>query len=298
MLLNAASPLRRVRARNVYCPTLFELKTTAIDDTVAAYNGTNRVGTANWLLMVLVPSETGKKIVSAESKKILDDLGAVSILRTARDRDPEFGNQVSAVKAFQHQRFAKTYSDLSQQPRYARGVQFFLSDLYGPIDFSERDHQFARVVPSIVRLFPAEIVRTVSVLSALHALSEQLDSEMAEALGKRPIDKTGYAWAWREVGKPEKREAQIDYMMQVGLALDRLTRKTLLRHSLKLMRLPADRAGLGALQSFLESGFDTFRDLGGARDFLQIVAYRERHEAEKLFSGVENDEEIHTQPHK
>jgi hypothetical protein len=38
------------------------------------------------------------------------------------------------------------------------------------------------------------------------------------------------------------------------------------------MRGPARSAGLAALQSFLESGFDTFRGMRGAGEFLSTIA--------------------------
>jgi hypothetical protein len=48
---------------------------------------------------------------------------------------------------------------------------------------------------------------------------------------------------------------------------------------LRMMRGPASAAGLGALQRFLESGFDTFRAMakrpGGAEGFLEIIEARE-----------------------
>jgi hypothetical protein len=59
----------------------------------------------------------------------------------------------------------------------------------------------------------------------------------------------------------------------------RLTRTAGLRLMLKMMRGPAAAAGLGALQRFLECGFDTFaamaRRRGGAEDFLSIIQARE-----------------------
>jgi hypothetical protein len=58
-------------------------------------------------------------------------------------------------------------------------------------------------------------------------------------------------------------------MLAVGTALDRYTRNPLLRHSLRLMRGPAQAAGLGVLQAFLERGFDTFGEMRGATEFLQ-----------------------------
>ena len=52
-----------------------------------------------------------------------------------------------------------------------------------------------------------------------------------------------------------------------------------------LMRVPARAAGLGRLQTFLELGFDTFRDMRGADEFLNTVAGRERSLAAALFAG-------------
>ena len=73
-------------------------------------------------------------------------------------------------------------------------------------------------------------------------------------------------------------------MLAVGRALDRYTRNPLLRHSLRLMRTPAKAAGLSALQQFLETGFDTFREMDGADEFLGTIATRERDLAARLFA--------------
>jgi hypothetical protein len=51
------------------------------------------------------------------------------------------------------------------------------------------------------------------------------------------------------------------------------------------MRGPASAAGLGILQAFLERGFDTFRDMRGAQEFLATVTLRERELAARLFAG-------------
>lgn len=220
---------------------------------------------------------------------ILQKLQQVAAERARRAGDALLAARVAAVKQFQHRRFSNTYADLLGDRRYGRAAAFFLEDLYGPADFSDRDAQFARIVPALVRLFPREIVNTVSELADLHALSEQLDSAMAAALPSPAFDGRDYADAWRQVGDPAVREKQIALMMAVGTALERYTRNPLLRHSLRLMRAPAQAAGLGALQSFLERGFDTFRGMGGAADFLRIIAERERGLARRLFEGGQTD---------
>jgi hypothetical protein len=212
-------------------------------------------------------------------------LQAVAAERAGRTADPVLAERVAAVKAFQHARFAHTYADLLADRRYAKAATFFLEDLYGPTDFAERDTQFARIVPALVRMFPREIVATVADLAALHALSERLDSALARALQTTAIDGHHYGQAWRTVAEPVAREQQIALMLAVGTALDKYTRNPLLRHSLRLMRSPAKAAGMGALQQFLETGFDTFRAMGGAQEFLRTIAQRERELAARLFGG-------------
>lgn len=221
-------------------------------------------------------------------ESILRCLNEVAAERQTRAADPALGQRVAAIKQYQHLRFSRTYADLLADKRYGGAARFFLKDLYGPSDFSERDVQFARVVPALLRLFPKELVATVAELAALHALSETLDSAMARALPLgSAVDGHSYAVAWRAVGESGARERQIGLMLSIGQALDRYTRNILLRHSLRLMRGPAQAAGLAALQRFLEAGFDSFRAMGGAQDFLATIATRERGLCAQLFDGGE-----------
>lgn len=214
--------------------------------------------------------------LKTSGEKIITSLQQVALERTLRASDAVLGEAVERVKAFQHNRFARTYADLMTDARYRDATNFFMDDIYGPGDFSQRDTQFARIVPALVRLFPSEIVETIAELAELHALSEQLDTAMGSQLGSFALDGCRYGEVWRAVGKPMDRERQVDLIVAVGSALDRYTRKAMLRHSLRVMRRPAHVAGLGALQAFLERGFDTFRAMGGANDFLALISKRER----------------------
>ncbi len=214
--------------------------------------------------------------LKTSGERIITSLQQVALERTLRASDAALGEAVERVKAFQHDRFARTYADLMTDARYRDATNFFMDDIYGPGDFSQRDTQFARIVPALVRLFPSEIVETIAELAELHALSEQLDTAMGSQLGSFVLDGRRYGEVWRAVGKPMDRERQVDLIVAVGSALDRYTRKAMLRHSLRVMRRPAHVAGLGALQAFLERGFDTFRAMGGANDFLALISKRER----------------------
>jgi len=233
------------------------------------------------------------------AETILAGLAEVERERARRAADPALARCVSALKHVQQQRLRDTYADLLASARYRQAAEFFLEELYGPEDFVQRDAQFARVVPAIVRLFPSEVVATVQALAQLHALSERLDTAMALVLAApsepsdagapaadtAPPDAEAYGRAWRAVGQPAERERQIVLLLQVGQSLDRHTRSRLLRASLHMMRGPARAAGLEALQHFLETGFDAFGAMGGAKEFLQTIAERERALAARLFAG-------------
>lgn len=226
-------------------------------------------------------------------------LQAVDAERARRRADPGLGGCVLAVKALQQGRFRLTYSDLLADRRWGPAGQFFLEELYGPQDFTDRDRAFARVVPALVKMFPVEVIDTVRQLLALHAVSERLDSAMglrvqlvrhAAAVVPSgpggPVGLTGdeYQRAWREVGERSQRQWQIAAVTGIGRSLDRLTRRLGLRQALRIMRGPASLAGLGVLQQFLERGFDTFRAMDGAEGFLATLESREAQWIEWLFA--------------
>jgi hypothetical protein len=222
--------------------------------------------------------------MSPDAQAILGHLARVAAERQQRSADPLLARQVQAVKTFQHRRFERSYADLLQDPATRAAALFFLSDLYGAHDFSARDAQFMRIVPTLDRVFPAEIVRTVRDLAELHALSEDMDHRMARCLPADEVDASRYIDAWCTVGEAGVRERQIELMLGVGRALVGYTRSRWLRQSLRLMRAPARAAGLQALHQFLERGFDTFANLPRPQVFLDTLADRERALAALLFS--------------
>jgi hypothetical protein len=214
---------------------------------------------------------------------ILDQLASVQKLRQGRELDAAHGFRVMALKSYQARRFERTYADLLASARYRAAARFFLEELYGPQEFGARDVQFSRIVPALVRLFPEEIVGTVATLARLHALSESLDDDMGRALSAGVVDAPAYVRAWQDTGRAEDRQSQIALTLSVGSALERYVRNPVLRGALRMMRRPAQSAGLGDLQRFLEAGFDTFGAMRGAGEFLATVREREEALCEALF---------------
>jgi hypothetical protein len=217
------------------------------------------------------------------ARQIRDAVQRVGLLRQAVAARPELGGALRIVKDLQSQRFAGTYNDLLAGGPYAEPARFFLTELYSDKDYAERDAQFARIAGAIERFFPAQVVRTAVALAELHALTEDLDQAMAlewVALSQTAsADAARYVQAWRAVGRRPERQSQLDVVMRIGEEMARLTRTPGLRTMLKMMRAPATAAGLGSLQRFLETGFDTFagmaRQSGRAEAFLAVIRERE-----------------------
>src|SRR5208337_2118519 len=111
---------------------------------------------------------------------------------------------------------------------------------------------------------------------------------MVETLGEKGTNITDAAYgdAYRRVGRAKDRERQIDLIALLGGALDALTHMRFIGIALKMMRTPAQLAGLGELQAFLERGYAAFGAMrGGAGEFVTIVVARERAISEALLAG-------------
>lgn len=223
--------------------------------------------------------------------KIHDALQTVFELRQRHGKDSALAQASAEVKRFQARRFQATYADLLQSPRYKSATAFFLHELYSDKDYAERDQQFARIASTIARLFPQTVVNTAAALAEVHALTETLDDLMAQrwraeqSANPQGSECARYIHCWRTVGDAAERHRQLEVVMQLGQALDRLTRTPGLRTLLKMMRRPAAAAGLTSLQHFLETGFDAFAGMRGSDEFLKLVREREMEWSRLLFEG-------------
>src|SRR5687768_6579676 len=113
------------------------------------------------------------------ARTIRDAVDAVTRLRQSVAGDAPLHGALVQVKRLQSQRFAGTYADLLQGGAYAPAAAFFLEELYGDKDYARRDEQFARIAGAIEKLFPAHVALTAAALARLHALTEDLDLQMA-----------------------------------------------------------------------------------------------------------------------
>jgi hypothetical protein len=131
--------------------------------------------------------------------------------------DPQLG----LLRQWQASRLARTYSDLLASPDYGDACHFFLSDVYGPRDFSQRDQDIMQVYRSMERFLPACIVQVLKLVIKLNDLTLNLDDTLLHVLVEDlnvtdSITPKLYAEAYRRCHNYDERVQQIDLVIEVG----------------------------------------------------------------------------------
>ena len=216
------------------------------------------------------------------------ELARVMRLHDERRANPRLAESLDRLAAWQARRLRRTYADLEAQPRYAAAVDFFETDLYGREHFAARDADVAKVAPLMMMMLPGRVVATIGHAMELNALSQELDREVLARLPAQNGNPTvaAYCDAYRRAGMRGARERQVALVAEIGEALDRIVQMPLVHAALRMMRGPAHTFGVGALHEFLERGFDAFRRMNGARDFLATVVERETALMDTIFAGA------------
>lgn len=194
------------------------------------------------------------------------------------------------LQTWQQNRLAHTFDDLLSQPGYRPAVTFFLSELYGGLDFRQRDQDMDRVMHVMERFLPDKVLYTMSEAFELQAMSLQFDMHMADYMKRTGIghlDMAGYCEVYRAGSDQPGRERQIILIRKLGYDLDKWVNKRFVNALVRLLRGPAHAAGFGNLQEFLEAGLGSFRELEDVSYFNETIYQREWTSMQKLFAGDE-----------
>lgn len=197
---------------------------------------------------------------------------------------PGFAQRLQELRAWQANRLALTYQDLRQDPLLSQAIEFFLSDLYGQ-DFARRNLELARAWRYFKRALPAAALKMLQQAIELETLTVELDQAMLPYLAAGPIDRAGYAAAYRALGRSDERKRQIDLLISIGAELRRIVRRPWIGLALRAAHVPAHAAGVGVLQDFLERGFAAFRPLRESELLLRAIRVRETQLMQALLSG-------------
>lgn len=224
-----------------------------------------------------------------------DDIDALGLLkdlqRSVRQRVKGAGvdPKMLVLRRWQAKRLTRSYTDLLQSERYAPACRFFLEEIYGAKDFSQRDADVVQVYGILQKFIPAPLLRPLTLTIAVHTLTQQLDQQLLEVLTAQlgftnTLNLALYTEAYRQCNNYAARLKQIEWVYQIGLQLDEVVRQPLTGPSVALIREPARRAGWGELVNFLDAGYKAFKHMRGAKQFLELTRTRERRALDKIYA--------------
>jgi hypothetical protein len=247
------------------------------------------------------------KPVSGKHGENLRQLLLQNRSRHQRTLPPLQHHALQTLMSWQTDRLRTTHQDLFKSERYHQAAHYFVDDLYLSPTALQRDKDLERVFPTMIKLLPDETLETVANAVELNILSAELDLQLAnhlfdltaaspselQAIQTLPdITEFNYLQAYQLTDSATLREQQLKLIEIIGHDLDRLVRFPLISMTLKLIRRPAHKKGLGNLHDFLERGFSTFKALGGAEEFMGIIVFREGQVMRNLNQGIPNPFDI------
>jgi hypothetical protein len=208
--------------------------------------------------------------------------------------------QLALLRNWQSQRLAQTYADLLADPHSGPALRFFLSDLYAPHDFGQRDHDVERIYAFLLRVMPAQTLQLLTDVITLNRLTNELDIDLCHVL----VDQLGvtdtitpelYAEGYRICANYTMRVYQIDLLITVVTQVGVGARLRVVDLALLLARIPAQQAGWGDLYDFLKRGYAAFRQLRDVTAFVGVIELRERHILDQIYA-VEPTSDSHDLP--
>jgi hypothetical protein len=230
------------------------------------------------------------------TKSALALVDEIAATRAQVAQDPSKLGRLQALQRWQVERLQLTYADLAMDPRHRAALEFFIEDLYGPHDFTQRHRDLMKVLKQWERLLGERALQAVMHALQLEALSQSLDLAMLAALGTANLTVASYAAAYRRADRREDRQRQIWLTLAAGRELDALINVAGIGVALRAARLPARMIGVNTLQEFLERGYRAFKAMGGAQELLRNIEQRETTIMQRLLAGSADPFRIDSPP--
>lgn len=231
------------------------------------------------------PPDTLCLVSINEAEQVTRHLERMRELREEH-RDPRQIRAQRELTRWQAARLAGTHDDLLRHPRSRGAIEFFLAHLYAPQDFSRRDEDLEKIAPILKRILPSSSLRTIALALEMNILTEEVDRILLTELSStEPIIEDDYVEAYRRCDNYDRRLRQVELIHIVGYHLDDVVKLPGAYMALRLARGPSRLAGLGEFQQMLEDGFQAFRQIGGARNFLDTIVSREQKILDQIFTG-------------
>lgn len=195
---------------------------------------------------------------------------------------------IAYLSAWQSLRLSRTHADLLRDPRFSQACQFFLSDIYAPRDFSQRDYDGHRIYNFMRHFLPEQTLHPLAKALEVNAMTQHLDLALAEAMSERlgvadRFETWQYEEAYRLCNNYDERLRQITLITEVGKYLEKLRHLPFVGATLRVARGPAHRLGWFEMQDFLERGFAAWKSLRQPELFLESIESKEKAILDRIY---------------
>lgn len=185
------------------------------------------------------------------------------------------------LAAWQSRRLARTYADLLRDPEFSEACRFFLSNIYAPQDFTQRDYDGTRIYLFMRRFLPEQALRPLALALELNELTHNLDQQLARTMQAQlgvqdHFTMQQYEEAYRLCDNYDDRWRQIELIVEVGQRLEQVRRLPFISTTLRVARGPAHRLGWQEMHDFLERGYRAWKRLRRVDLFLSTIEQREK----------------------
>ncbi len=235
--------------------------------------------------------ESQKKSKQPGINKLVADLKDAAVSTQRELIAPiQLDPQLVMLRTWQSERLARTYADLLADPKFAPACQFFLSDIYSPRDFSQRDRDFETLHSVLSRFLPAFAIQLLTDALAANQATYNLDLKQLHILVDQlnvtsSISVEQYIQAYRLCDNYTERVDQIEQITQVMCQVGELAHQPLVRPVLWAARQPALKGGWNELYGFLERGYIAYKGMKDRTLFTQILHDREMQILDRIYQG-------------
>lgn len=221
--------------------------------------------------------------------QLLHDLRYSEDLRHRKIEETGLDPHLALLRHYQSERLVSTYADFLSDRRYREACLFFLSDIYAPRDFSQRNHDVERIHAFLSQVAPAHLIQILTDTVELNTLTDALDEQLLHVL----VDELGmtdslppelYDQAYRLCDNYDERRHQIDLIAKLVEQVGKGAHLMIVGLALRLLKIPAQQAGWVELYDFLERGYQAFKQIRDVMKLVNAIRQRERQILDAIYA--------------
>lgn len=233
----------------------------------------------------------------AEQKQLSGGLEAIMARHARLDalvaQDERLQQVLSEVQAWQRHRISRTYRRLLVHEAFGDATRFVLEEAYAGPEHDALISEIERVIPHVVRIFPAPLVKTACDILELNTLTLALDIDVARWLLahapevlERGLSVVDFEAAYCAQPDLRARQEQLALMERLGKSVEHYLGSQWVYAAFKVAKLPAKALGLSSLVRFMQGGFEAIHKLPvPASELMTLLVDTERSYLERLTRG-------------